>query len=455
MSTGVFVYAVSWALVAGGPDAEQALAVPACVVGPGVSASLGQTVTDRVVTAVSALPAIRVIDRSLTQTVVQEQDLLLVSRAAEVLPHRFGDIGAERILVVGLFKTSAGLTFSLRLVDVATGSVLKAAVHQAPSERPLLRQCGEWTADLLAPPPAVVTTVSVDPALATLWQQLDNKEARRLLGRELDRAESVYRQYTDAVRAGLQDEAERLSQHAGVYLTDCLCLLHRAITPPAGMVFVPPGRVEIAVVGGKTRVFDVDGFFIDRCEFSRARYSAFLEATGREKPPGWSPSTAAAADLPVVGVDWHDAQAAARWRGMRLPTRLEYLRAAIGDRRQKYPWGAIWQPGLCNFARDPRHPVLEPVGSHPENASLFGMLDSVGGVFEWLDTWQDSRYWLHAPARNPRGPKEGSAKLAVGGSFRCGPDGCTVTNVQQLTPGTRKDDLGFRCVLPLKGDGKE
>lgn len=110
------------------------------------------------------------------------------------------------------------------------------------------------------------------------------------------------------------------------------------------MIYVPGGP---AIVGGATtpppfheRTVDVPAFWIDRHEVSNGEYKAFVDATGHRMPVLWGGEYREVwADLPIVGVTWHDACAYAAWRGKRLPTDIEWERAARGPSGWLYPWG--------------------------------------------------------------------------------------------------------------------
>ena len=96
-------------------------------------------------------------------------------------------------------------------------------------------------------------------------------------------------------------------------------------------------------------------------------------------------------DHPVVLITWDDAAAYCVWRGQvagaprRLPSAHELEKAARGPEGFAYPWGAAFEPARLNSAvGGPRDTV--PVGSYPDAASPFGVLDTAGNVFQWTAT---------------------------------------------------------------------
>ncbi len=94
---------------------------------------------------------------------------------------------------------------------------------------------------------------------------------------------------------------------------------------------------------------------------------------------------------PVVLVSHADAEAYAAWlgevtgRSWRLPTELEWEKAARGTDGRRFPWGDDWDPTRLNSHDLGPFDTL-PVASFPEGASPFGLQDAAGQVFEWTAT---------------------------------------------------------------------
>jgi formylglycine-generating enzyme required for sulfatase activity len=96
-------------------------------------------------------------------------------------------------------------------------------------------------------------------------------------------------------------------------------------------------------------------------------------------------------DHPVVLVSVADAQAYAAWlsqrtgRAWRLPTELEWEKAARGIDGRPFPWGNEFDPARLN-SHDAGPFDTVPVGRYPAGASPFGVLDAAGQVYEWTAT---------------------------------------------------------------------
>jgi len=128
----------------------------------------------------------------------------------------------------------------------------------------------------------------------------------------------------------------------------------------------------------------VPAFRIARTPVTVAQWITFAESTSRRAPQG-------SADHPVYGITWADATESCAWFSaregvdVRLPTEDEWERAARGDDDREFPWGDTYRPGLANLV-DLGIGDTTPVGSFPDGASAFGVLDMAGNVDEWTST---------------------------------------------------------------------
>jgi len=211
------------------------------------------------------------------------------------------------------------------------------------------------------------------------------------------------------------------------------------------------------------RKVEVNDFWIDRHEVTCAQYQRFLEDVRKHghlwchpnEPPhkdhtpyhtyawalkfswvGGQPPRGMA-DFPVVLVDWYDAYAYATWAGKRLPTEDEWEIAARGGDGREYPWGNTFSLEKCNIGDQP-----VAVGTFPDGASPWGVLDMAGNVAEWTATAYEPR---------PRDSQAFTGKFGLpiikGGSWDDNSKACRSSSRDvRRSPVYRSTTVGFRCI---------
>jgi formylglycine-generating enzyme required for sulfatase activity len=189
-----------------------------------------------------------------------------------------------------------------------------------------------------------------------------------------------------------------------------------------------------------------DAYGIDRTEVTHGAWRRCV-AAGRCPPSRIRDDDPrlAARDLPVTGVTWDEARAYCEFAGGRLPTEAEWERAARGDRRHRFPWGRLYNSSLANHGRSPTGPSAEdghllaaPVGSYPDGASPYGLLDMAGNAWEWTaSTPRDDDVGL--------GADRTVFRVVRGGSWAHPPELMRVTHRVWVPTGEHRSDLGFRC----------
>ncbi|MBM4048978.1 MAG: formylglycine-generating enzyme family protein [Planctomycetes bacterium] len=169
----------------------------------------------------------------------------------------------------------------------------------------------------------------------------------------------------------------------------------------------------------------------------------FVDATGAAAPKGWvkGKHPKGREDHPVVGVSWYEALAFARWAGKRLPSEMEWEKAARGTDGRLWPWGNFWDESRCNVFSD----GTEPVGKYEKGKSPHGCLDMAGNVWEW--TSSKAMKYPYKPddgRENEDGPEDRA--LRGGGRFGFLVDFCARCACREsASPLSRADLNGFRC----------
>jgi len=183
------------------------------------------------------------------------------------------------------------------------------------------------------------------------------------------------------------------------------------------MVFVPPGEFVYGMTAEQKlaaaddagvhpdqlkfhsdrRTVQVSGFWIDKYPVTRGQFARFMKDTGyeiirngwvvgwRELSESWPPDEPTQAMLPVIGVNSADAEAYAEWAHKRLPTEVEWEKAARGTDGRGYPWGNEFDPEACYLSKgDIALSAMFPVGSWAKGASPCGATDMVGLVCQYV-----------------------------------------------------------------------
>jgi iron(II)-dependent oxidoreductase len=211
----------------------------------------------------------------------------------------------------------------------------------------------------------------------------------------------------------------------------------------------------------------LDAFRIDRMEVTAFAYAACVSQGLCSAPRTGGACTygdRARESHPINCVGWTQAKAYCAFAKGRLPTEAEWERAARGPTPRAFVWGDEWPPpaGAGNFADATAHGThpawlaidgyddgfseTSPVGSFPKGASSAGALDMAGNVLEWTADYYADHFYQRSPAKNPKGPTGGEARVVRGGSYgHHRQQQLAVTVRFSYAENVSSEHIGFRC----------
>lgn len=216
------------------------------------------------------------------------------------------------------------------------------------------------------------------------------------------------------------------------------------------MIAIPAGEFTMGSDVEDERpahVVSVEAFEIDVFEVTNEEFARFVEETGyvtdAEKAGDSMPWRAYAEGRPrhpVVKVSWNDARAYCEWAGKRLPTEAEWEKAARGTDGRAYPWGNEWDEAKAN-TKEAGYRGTTIVGSFPDGASPYGVMDMAGNVAEWTADW-----FKAYPESDYQSPYFGEKyKVIRGGGWFSDKELVRTTERSASSVTLANDDVGFRC----------
>ncbi|MDM8537957.1 SUMF1/EgtB/PvdO family nonheme iron enzyme [Desulfobacterales bacterium HSG17] len=142
-------------------------------------------------------------------------------------------------------------------------------------------------------------------------------------------------------------------------------------------------------------------FLIDIYPVTNEQFRAFIDAGAYEnkdlwtlegwkwkqenkitQPAMWNNEKFNSPGCPVVGVNYYEAHAYAKWCGKQIPTEAQWERAARGTQGNEYPWGNDFDPDKCN-TRESELGKISRVTRYPNGVSPSGCYDMSGNIREW------------------------------------------------------------------------
>lgn len=308
------------------------------------------------------------------------------------------------------------------------------------------------------PPPRPRATVDGDDDRAKLVQRfMDQGRIAILLRPQI--AATLDEQHLAVVRKTFEQEMARLDA------SDVLVSPWTLDDVESALANVPRRRETISscyldrnpVTNRQFHDFVADGGYGQQSLWETAvwsRVGEFTDQTQRPSPRFWKNGMYAdgEGELPVVGINWFEADAYARWSGRRLPTDGEWLMAATCPVittnselvQRRFPWGDALDPHRANLGM---MGLGRPNAVHEflEGSSAHGINQLIGNVWEWtasdlVITSYGKEVHFDVPIKSLRG-----------GSFDTYFESQATCQFQSGESAlARRHNLGFRCALSAR-----
>jgi serine/threonine-protein kinase len=194
----------------------------------------------------------------------------------------------------------------------------------------------------------------------------------------------------------------------------------------------------------------LDDYWIYRTEVTNGMYQKCVDDKACPRPDNLRSNTRdeyygnpTYANYPVVYVSWRSAAAYCIWANVRLPTEAEWEKAGRGTDGRLFPWGnqTPTKDMACYDTTD-----TTAVGSYPNGASPYGVLDMAGNVIEWIFDYFSPGYTSQY-VNNPKGPASGQNHVYRGGAYHNPLDAIRVVMRGSRATDFSSEDIGFRCAM--------
>jgi iron(II)-dependent oxidoreductase len=241
--------------------------------------------------------------------------------------------------------------------------------------------------------------------------------------------------------------------------------LNSVVQIPSGSAVIGTNLERADAQNKPQHTIELKAYSIDKYLTTNAQYAQFVVATQHRPPLDWKQGRIPDHKLlhPVTMVSWYDARAYCEWAGKRLPTELEWEKAARGSDARRWPWGDKMDATRVNTYYNVGS--TNPVTKYVTGVSPYGVFDMAGNVSQWtasdFSAYQGST--ASADIFKPKVAVDGADvnslmkvadfievnanyKVRRGGSWKSDPFSTSAFHRDFSLPHYASDFFGFRCV---------